>query len=61
MALIVTILTLTLLALSLSVSDGKIRVGKDVIYYLTIYIFIVPIWLAKATYSTFLGNKITWR
>ncbi|MBX4189390.1 glycosyltransferase family 2 protein [Candidatus Parcubacteria bacterium] len=55
------ILSLTLLYLALALAEGKVRLKKDVLYYLTIYILIVPLWLAKATYSTLARKPITWR
>lgn len=56
------LLSLTLLFLSLQLSNGgKFRLGKDVFYYLTIYAFIVPFWLAKATYATVRRKDIVWR
>ncbi|MDB5194143.1 MAG: hypothetical protein JWN50_157, partial [Parcubacteria group bacterium] len=42
-------------------SNGKVRLSKDVFYYLTIYVFIVPLWLGKALYNTVLGKSISWR
>lgn len=54
-------LTLVILYLSLHLTNGKVRFGKDVFYYLAIYMFIVPFWLAKATYSTILGKSISWK
>jgi cellulose synthase/poly-beta-1,6-N-acetylglucosamine synthase-like glycosyltransferase len=59
--LITLILTLTLLGISLKLANGKLRPGKDVVYYLAIYIFIVPLWLAKATYATLARKPISWR
>ncbi|MHB1330533.1 MAG: glycosyltransferase family 2 protein [Minisyncoccota bacterium] len=54
-------LTFVILYLSLKLTEGKARFSKDVFYYLTLYIFIVPLWLAKATYSTILRKNISWK
>ncbi|HRH25745.1 MAG TPA: glycosyltransferase [Parcubacteria group bacterium] len=54
-------LTFVILYLSLRVANGKARMGRDVFYYLTLYAFIVPLWLAKATYSTITQKKISWK
>lgn len=54
-------LTFVILYLSLKVANGKVKMGRDVFYYLTLYGFIVPLWLAKATYSTITQKKISWK
>lgn len=58
---ITIVFTLILLFLALRMANGKFRINKELAYYLCIYIFIVPIWLAKAVYSTLFGKKVTWR
>ena len=60
-ASVAVIITLCILWLSLSVANGKGRLSKEVFYYLTIYVFIVPLWLAKATYSTIARQSISWK
>jgi cellulose synthase/poly-beta-1,6-N-acetylglucosamine synthase-like glycosyltransferase len=55
------LLGLFLLVLSLQVANNKIRIGRDLIYYLSIYSFIVPLWLAKSVYNVVLNRKTTWR
>lgn len=57
----ILLLTFAILFISLKVADGKARINKDVFYYLTLYIFIVPLWLAKATYSTIVRKDISWK
>lgn len=64
----VTFLTLTAVMLSivilynaLKLAEGKARFSKGVLLYLTVYVFIVPLWLARAIASTALGKDITWR
>src|SRR6185312_3617990 len=59
--LITIFMTLTLLGISLKLANGKFRPGRDVFYYLVIYVFIVPLWLAKATYATLARRPVTWR
>lgn len=54
-------LSLIMLAIAIKMSDGKLKIGKDVVYYLSLYIFIVPLWLSRALYNTVLGKSITWR
>ncbi|MBX4195637.1 glycosyltransferase family 2 protein [Candidatus Parcubacteria bacterium] len=55
------LLTFVILFLSLTLANGKAKLGKDVFYYLTLYIFIVPLWLGKAVYSTIARKDITWK
>ncbi len=54
-------LTFVILFISLQVANGKAKFGRDVFYYLTLYAFIVPLWLAKATYSTITRKNISWK
>lgn len=54
-------LSLVILSLSLKLVEGKPRFGKDVALYLVLYIFIVPLWLAKAAYSTVMRRDISWK
>jgi peptidoglycan-N-acetylglucosamine deacetylase len=60
-----TVVTLALMFviifLALKLADGKFKFGKDLVYYLTLYVFIVPLWLAKATYSTIARQNIRWK
>lgn len=59
-ALIMT-LTITLLFVSLKVSNGKAKISKELVYYLTLYMFIVPFWLMKAVFNTVFRRKVIWR
>lgn len=54
-------LSLSILYFALQLTNGKAKFGKDVFFYLTLYIFIVPFWLAKAAYSTILRQPISWK
>jgi cellulose synthase/poly-beta-1,6-N-acetylglucosamine synthase-like glycosyltransferase len=54
-------LSLVLLFFSLKITEGRARLSKDVFYYLALYIFLPPLWLAKATYSTLLRKDIAWK
>lgn len=54
-------LTLTLLFLSLKLANGKAKISKELFYYLTLYMFIVPFWLVKALFNTVTGRKVSWR
>jgi poly-beta-1,6-N-acetyl-D-glucosamine synthase len=58
---IAVIFALGMLLLALRTAEGKTRIGKDLVYYLSIYMFIVPLWMGKALYNTIFGRSITWR
>lgn len=55
------IINLTLLLLSNRMAKEKKIVSKELFYYITIYMFIVPFWLARATYNTAFSKKSSWR
>lgn len=55
------ILTFIILYLSLKMADGQAKLTKGVFYYLGLYIFIVPLWLAKAVLNTVLRRQVQWR
>ncbi|MDO8729164.1 MAG: glycosyltransferase [bacterium] len=56
-----TLLILIILYLSIKLADGKFKFTRGIFYYLIIYIFIVPIWLTKAVYSTIFRKQINWK
>jgi Glycosyltransferases, probably involved in cell wall biogenesis len=60
-SLTILLLTIFIMYLSLRLSDGKFKFTRGILYYFFIYIFIVPFWLTKATYSTITKQSITWR
>ncbi|MES3004513.1 MAG: glycosyltransferase family 2 protein [Patescibacteria group bacterium] len=53
--------TLAMLTASRKMSEKKVRFGMDLIYFLTLYIFIAPIWMAKAAFNAIFGMKVKWR
>ncbi len=55
------LLALFLLFTAIRMSNGKFKFSKDIVYYLCIYVFIVPLWLAKSVYNVVLDRKISWR
>lgn len=55
------IFTFVILYLSLKMADGKFRWNRGVIYYMLLYIFIVPLWLSRAIFSTVFRERINWR
>jgi biofilm PGA synthesis N-glycosyltransferase PgaC len=61
LTLTAVMLTVLILLISIQIADGKARFKKELVYYLVIYIFIVPIWLTKALWSTVTRRQISWR
>ncbi len=53
--------TLTILYISRKMEEGKFRLGMDLLYFLTLYTFIAPIWLARAVFKALTGSKTNWR
>lgn len=59
----ITILLLTILIITVSiyVTEGRLNIQKGILYYMVLYIFIVPMWLAKSTFNTLIRREISWR
>ena len=54
--------TIFILFLSKSLAQIKYkRFNIDLVYFIAVYSFITPIWLAKALYNTLMSVKTTWR
>jgi hypothetical protein len=47
--------------MSKKMSEGKLEIGMDLVYYLTLYIFIAPLWYGKALFNALFGVKTSWR
>ena len=60
-ALVVSIGSIVMILMSRKMSDGKINIGMDLIYYLALYIFIAPLWYGKAAFNAIFDVKTTWR
>ncbi len=53
--------TLILILLSRKMAEGKIRIGMDMVYYLSLYAFIAPLWLTRAVWNALFSINATWR
>jgi cellulose synthase/poly-beta-1,6-N-acetylglucosamine synthase-like glycosyltransferase len=53
--------TVTMLLISKKMSEGKLDIGMDLIYFLFLYMFIAPLWIGKAAYNAIFSVKTTWR
>lgn len=54
-------LTLTILFLSLKLTDGKVRITRGIFYYFFLYGLIAPLWLTKAVFDTVVRKQTRWR
>jgi cellulose synthase/poly-beta-1,6-N-acetylglucosamine synthase-like glycosyltransferase len=54
-------LTLVLIYFSLYMANGKFKFSRDILYYLSLYVLIVPLWVIKAVVNTLFAKKVTWR
>lgn len=59
--LVVTIGSISMILMSKKMSEGKIVLGMDLIYYLGLYMFIAPLWMSKALYNAIFSVKTNWR
>ncbi len=55
------LLTFIILYLSIRLAEGRFRLTRGIFYYLILYVFIVPLWLTKAVFSTVFKRQISWR
>jgi len=43
------------------IANDRVRVSRDIIFYIFLYGFIAPFWFLKAVYNTALSRKTSWR
>ena len=53
--------TITFIVISKKMSEGKLDLGMDLIYYLSLYMFIAPIWIIKAAWNALFSVDTKWR
>lgn len=53
--------SLFIILTSRKMSEGHMRISWDLIIYMTLYIVIAPVWMAKALYNAIFSVKTTWR
>jgi cellulose synthase/poly-beta-1,6-N-acetylglucosamine synthase-like glycosyltransferase len=61
LTIIMFCLSFIIIAMSWKLVEGKVRFNKDILYFITLYGFIAPLWLAKASYNVILSRKTSWR
>lgn len=59
--IVVSLASITMILMSKRMSEGKFDIGLDLIYYLALYMFIAPLWIAKATWNAIFRVETTWR
>lgn len=60
-SLMTLFLTLTLLYISRRLSEGKFVINMELIYFMTLYTLIAPLWLARAVFRTIIRSRPNWR
>lgn len=53
--------TVTMMLIARKMTEGKISIGMDLVYFFTLYVFIAPLWMIKALYNTIFSVKTKWR
>jgi cellulose synthase/poly-beta-1,6-N-acetylglucosamine synthase-like glycosyltransferase len=61
LAVIMFSISIGLILLSWRLAEGKIRIGRDILYFITLYGFIAPFWLAKASFNVLASRTTPWR
>lgn len=61
LGIVVGIGSFLMILASKRMSEKKLDLGLDLIYYLSLYMFIAPLWIAKAAWNAALGVRTTWR
>ncbi|KND50208.1 MAG: biofilm PGA synthesis N-glycosyltransferase PgaC [Parcubacteria bacterium C7867-003] len=58
---VVAVGSITMILMSKRMSEDKFDIGMDLIYYLSLYMFIAPLWIGKAAWNAIFSVKTTWR
>ncbi len=53
--------SILMILMSKRMSENKFDIGLDLIYYLSLYMFIAPLWIGKAAWNAVFSVKTTWR
>src|SRR3989339_247204 len=54
-------LMITFILIGRKLSEGKIKLRPELLYFLFIYPFMAPTWLAKSVYNVLVSKKTVWR
>lgn len=55
------IIMISFILIGRRISEGKVRPGRDLIYFFFLYPLMAPIWLAKSVYNVIVSKKAVWR
>ncbi|MFA7252265.1 MAG: glycosyltransferase family 2 protein [Candidatus Paceibacterota bacterium] len=55
------IIGLTMVLLGRKISEGKFKLRAELVYFLILYPFIAPVWLAKSVYNVLVSKNTNWR
>lgn len=50
-----------MIVMSKRMSEGRFDLGMDLIYYLSLYMFIAPLWIIKAAFNAIFSVRTSWR
>lgn len=50
-----------MIVMSKKMSEGRFDLGMDLIYYLSLYMFIAPLWIIKAAFNAIFSVRTSWR
>ncbi len=53
--------TITLILISMKLSENKIKIKPELFYFMFIYPIITPFWIINALFNTIFSKTITWR
>lgn len=54
-------ISLVLILISMKLSDGKLKIKPELLYFMFIYPIITPFWLVGAVFNTIFSKTTTWR
>ena len=59
--IVVTLGSIAMILMSKKMSEGKLDIGMDFVYYLSLYMFIAPLWMGKAMWNAVFKVNTPWR
>jgi cellulose synthase/poly-beta-1,6-N-acetylglucosamine synthase-like glycosyltransferase len=60
-AIISFVMMISFVLIGRKISEGKIKMKMDLLYFFIIYPFIAPTWLVKSVYNMLVSKKAAWR
>ncbi len=53
--------TVMMILASREMSEGKVKINMDLVYYFVLYAILAPLWMAKAAFNAVFSIRTTWR